>query len=82
MALPATYEILRDGRPVSTNLYRSSDEILEFIGRTQPTGVYDVYKKLPPDPNGVWHSAYIAEVTKHENGKVTHRPLRSPSRNE
>ena len=32
MALRATYEILRDGRHVSSNLYKSFDEILAFIG--------------------------------------------------
>src|SRR5208282_1712084 len=37
MALPATYEILRDGRHVSSNLYKSFDEILAFI-ETQPAG--------------------------------------------
>ena len=81
MALPATYEILRDGRSVSSNLYKSFDEILAFI-ETLPTGIYDVYQELPQDPNGVRNSEYFGEFTRHESGKVSYSPAPSPSRDE
>lgn len=73
------YEISRAGRPVVSGLFKSAEEILDVV-RAQPTGVYDVYKELPRDPNGVRDSEYWGEITKHEIGEVSFRPVRSPER--
>jgi hypothetical protein len=61
-----TYEIMRYGRPVTTGLFKSADEILDCVG-AQPSGVYDVYKELPRDPHGVRNSEYWGKVTNHGN---------------
>jgi len=79
MAVVGTYEVTQDRRPVGSGLFKSFDEIKTFI-ETLPAGVYDVYKELPQDPNGVRNSEYFGEFTRHENGKVTYSPVRSPAR--
>lgn len=72
------YEIAREGRPVLGGLFKSADEIFDAV-RAQPTGVYDVYKELPRDPDGVRNSEYWGEITKHEVGEISYSPVRSPS---
>jgi hypothetical protein len=70
------YEITREGRPVSTGLFKSLDEILDHV-RGLPSGVYDVHKELPRDPNGVRNSEYWGQLTKHETGEVTYSPVQN-----
>jgi hypothetical protein len=66
----ATYEILRDGRPLLARLFKSDEEILDFV-RAQPPGVYDIHRELPRDPDGVRNSEPWGRVIKHENGEVS-----------
>lgn len=73
------YEITRDGRPITSGLFKSADEIFDAT-RAQPTGVYDVYKELPRDQSGVRNSEYWGEITKHEVGEISYRPIPSPER--
>jgi len=73
------YEISRDGRPVTCGLFKSADEIFDVV-RAQPTGVYDVYKELPRDPNGVRNSEFWGEITKHAVGEISYSPVRGPER--
>ncbi len=72
-AIPGTYEILRDGRPVATGLFKSADEILDFV-RVQAPGVYRVYREFPRDPHGGRTSELWGEITNHGNGKISYHP--------
>jgi hypothetical protein len=79
IAVVGTYEIVREGRPVTAGLFKSADEIFTHV-RALPPGVYDVYRVLPRDPNGILNSEYWGEVTKHEVGEVSYSPVRDPQR--
>jgi hypothetical protein len=71
------YEITRDGRSVASGLFKSADEIFDVV-RAQPTGVYDVYKELPSDSDGVRNSEYWGQVTKDEAGGISCSSVSDP----
>jgi hypothetical protein len=69
----ATYEITTwDGKPVTTALLESRDEVRKHIAVALPANVYHVSKVEAGDERGARSTTLDGEFEKHRNGNVTY----------
>jgi hypothetical protein len=69
----ATYEVLsHDGRQVNAGLFKTADEIFDFV-RGRVAGTYTVFKELPP-VDGERESELWGYVTNHGDRKISYHP--------
>jgi hypothetical protein len=69
----ATYEITTwDGKPVTTALLESRDEVRKHIAVELPANVYHVSKVETGDERGARATTFEGEFEKHRSGIVTY----------